>query len=128
MTDDIKEFHHLRVKVDHVVYMPNLDAPPDKPHPFVYFVSIFNDSSVPITLRARKWVVIEDGGETTVVEGDGVVGQQPTINPGEHFSYNSYHVVRKSALVNGAFFAEMAGGEWIFTRIPEFRLEVPMLA
>lgn len=128
MTDDIKEFHHLRVKVDHVVYMLNLDAPPDKPHPFVYFVSIFNDSSVPITLRARKWVVIEDGGETTVVEGDGVVGQQPTINPGEHFSYNSYHVVRKSALVNGAFFAEMAGGEWIFTRIPEFRLEVPMLA
>ena len=128
MTDDIKEFHHLRVKVDHVVYMPNLDAPPDKPHPFVYSVSIFNDSSVPITLRARKWVVIEDGGETTVVEGDGVVGQQPTINPGEHFSYNSYHVVRKSALVNGAFFAEMVGGEWIFTRIPEFRLEVPMVA
>jgi ApaG protein len=128
MTNDIKEFHHLRVKVDHVVYMPSLDAPPDKPHPFVYFVSIFNDSSVPITLRARKWVVIEDGGETTVVEGDGVVGQQPTINPGEHFSYNSYHVVGKCALVNGAFFAEMTGGEWIFTRIPEFRLEVPMMA
>lgn len=128
MTDDIKEFSDLRVKVDHVVYMPSLDAPPNKPHPFVYFISIFNDSSRAITIRARKWVVIEDNGETTVVEGDGVVGQQPKINPGEHFSYNSYHVTAGAARVNGAFFAEMADGEWIFTRIPEFRLEPPNFA
>ena len=125
MTDDIKEFHDLRVNVDNVIYMPTLDAPPNKPHPFVYFISIFNDSLVPKTIRARKWVVIEDGSETTVVEGDGVVGQQPTIKPGEHFSYNSYHVIGKSAAVNGAFFAEMADGELVFTRIPGFRLEVP---
>lgn len=128
MQDDIKEFHQLRVKVDDVIYMPSLDTPPNKPHPFVYFISIFNDSAVPITIRARKWVVSEDGGETIVVEGDGVVGQQPTIKPGEHFSYNSYHVIAKPALVNGALFAEMANGEWVFTRIPEFRLEIPKLA
>jgi ApaG protein len=125
MQGDIKEFLQLRVKVDDVIYMPHLDAPPNKPHPFVYFISIFNDSMIPITIRARKWVVIEDGGETTVVEGDGVVGQQPTINPGEHFSYNSYHVIGKGAVVNGALFGQMTGGEWIFARIPEFRLEIP---
>lgn len=125
MQDDIKEFHQLRVRVDDVIHMPSLDAPPNKPHPFVYFISIFNDSTFPITIRARKWVVTEDDGETTVVEGDGVVGQQPTIKPGEHFSYNSYHVIGKAARVNGAFFAQMANGEWIFARIPEFRLELP---
>ena len=43
MTDDIKEFHDLRVNVDNVIYMPTLDAPPNKPHTFVYFISIFND-------------------------------------------------------------------------------------
>ena len=128
MQDDIKEFQQLRVKVDEVIYMPTLDAPPNKPHPFVYFISIFNDSLVPITIRARKWVVIEDGGETTVLEGDGVVGQQPVIKPGEHFSYNSYHVIGRNALVNGAFFAVMETGQWIFTRIPEFSLEIPKLA
>ncbi len=128
MQDDIKEFQQLRVKVDEVIYMPSLDAPPNKPHPFVYFISIFNDSLVPITIRARKWVVIEDGGETTVLEGDGVVGQQPMIKPGEHFSYNSYHVIGRNALANGAFFAVMDTGQWIFTRIPEFRLEIPKLA
>ncbi len=125
MAKVIREFEALRVQVDDVVYMPSLEAPADKPHPFVYFISIHNESSVPVTLRGRKWVVHEDGGEVTVVEGDGVVGQCPVIEPGGDFSYNSYHVVAGRARVSGAFFGETATGEWIFTRIPEFRLEVP---
>jgi len=125
MPHDIKEFVNLRVRVDDVIYMPSLDAPPDRPHPFVYFISIYNESDVPVTIRARKWVVVEDGGETTVVEGDGVVGQQPEIAPGEHFSYNSYHVVGRGAAVSGAFFGETSEGEWVYTKIPGFRLEIP---
>lgn len=124
MAGEIREFEGLRVRVDDVVYMPGLDAPPQKPHPFVYFISIFNDSPVPVTIRGRKWVVREDDGDVTVVEGDGVVGQTPVIDPGGHFSYNSYHVVANRAQVTGAFFGE-AAGEWIFARIPEFHLEVP---
>lgn len=121
----IRELETLRVKVDDVIYMPSLDAPQDKPHPFVYFISIHNDSPVPVTIRGRKWVVHEDEGEVAVVEGDGVVGQTPIIEPGGYFSYNSYHVVASGAKASGAFFGETALGEWIFARIPEFRLEVP---
>jgi ApaG protein len=125
MAAPIREFEQLHVSVDDVIYMPGLETSPDKPHPFVYFISIHNDSAVAVTIRGRKWVVQEDGGEVTVVEGSGVVGQSPSINPGEHFSYNSYHVVARNARVSGAFFGETAGGEWIFARIPEFRLDVP---
>lgn len=125
MAGAIREFDGLRVKVDDVVYMPSLDAPTDKPHPFVYFISIHNDSPVPVTIKGRKWVVTEAGGETVVVEGDGVVGQKPIILPGSHFSYNSYHVVAANAEATGAFFGETASGEWVFTRIPEFKLVVP---
>ncbi len=121
----IQEFEGLRVRVDDVVYMPGLDAPKEKPHPFVYFISIHNDSPLPVTIRGRKWVVREDDGEITVVEGDGVVGQTPVIGPGGNFSYNSYHVVAGGASVEGAFFGETAAGEWVFARIPGFRLEVP---
>jgi len=121
---DLHEFLGLRVRVDDVVYMPGLDAPADKPHPFVYFISIHNDSPVPVIIRGRKWVVREDDGEVTVVEGEGVVGQTPEIAPGGHFSYNSYHVVACGADVSGAFFGE-AAGTWIFARIPPFRLNVP---
>ena len=67
----------------------------------------------------------EDQGEIAVVEGDGVVGQTPLIEPGGYFSYNSSHVVARGALASGAFFAETATGEWVFSRIPEFRLDVP---
>ena len=125
MAGPLREFEDLHVSVDDVIYMPGLDASAEKPNPFVYFISIHNDSPVPVTIRGRKWVVHEDGGEVTVVEGAGVVGQNPTISPGEHFSYNSYHIVANSALVSGAFFGETADGEWIFARIPEFRMEVP---
>jgi len=123
-SQSIREFHGLRVRVDEVVYMPGLDAPPDKPHPFVYFISIHNDSPVPVTILGRKWVVREDDGEVTVVEGDGVVGQTPVIDPGGHFSYNSYHVVAHGANVSGAFFGT-ASGERIYTRIPPFRIQIP---
>ncbi len=125
MAGTLREFEELHVSVDDVIYMPDLEASPDKPHPFVYFISIHNDSKVAVTIRGRKWVVQEDGGEITVVEGSGVVGQSPLINPGGHFSYNSYHVVARNARVSGAFFGETDTGEWIFARIPEFRLKIP---
>ncbi len=128
MSATIRESLELRVKVDDIIYMPNLDAPADKPHPFVYFISIHNDSTVPVTIRGRKWIVREETGETIVVEGDGVVGQSPIIAPGGYFSYNSYHVISHPAVASGAFFGETATGDWVFCRIPEFRLEVPMWA
>lgn len=125
MARRIRENNEIQVKVDDVVYMPSLDAPAEKPHPFVYFISIFNNSTRAVTIRGRKWVVRQDDGEVTVVEGEGVVGQTPLIEPGGHFSYNSYHVVAVGATASGAFFGEGADGEWMFARIPEFRLEVP---
>lgn len=125
MAKPIQEFPGLRVTVEDVVYMPSLEAPVNKPHPFVYFISIHNDSPLNVTLRGRKWVVREEGGEITVVEGDGIVGQSPEIAPGGVFSYNSYHVVALDAAVEGAFFGETALGEWIYVRIPEFHLQVP---
>ena len=128
MTQAIQELEGLRVKIDDVIYMPSLDAPEEKPHPFVYFISIHNESPVPVRIRGRKWVVQEDEGEITVVEGDGVVGQTPLIEPGGHFSYNSYHVVARGARVSGAFFGETAAGDWIYAKIPSFQLEVPKWA
>ena len=57
MAKTIREFEGLRVNVDDVIHMPSLDAPPEKPHPFVYFISIHNDTPVTVTIRGRKWVV-----------------------------------------------------------------------
>ena len=128
MAGVIREFDGLRVKVDDVIYMPSLDAPPEKPHPFVYFISIHNDSPQPVTIRGRKWVVQEDEGEVTVVEGDGIVGQTPVIEPGGHFSYNSYHVIGADSVAEGGFFGLTEKGAPVFTRIPRFEMQVPTAA
>lgn len=125
---EMRECADVRVSIDDVVYMPSLDCPPDKPHPFVYFISIHNQTNEPVTIRGRKWVVRQCDGEVTVVEGEGVVGQTPVIEPGGHFSYNSYHVTAMNADVSGAFFGQTAHGERIFSRIPGFRLEIPSWA
>ena len=127
-TKSIAELADLKVTVDDVLYMPSLEAPLERPHPFVYFISIENQSDRTMTLKARKWVVDEAGGETIVVEGQGIVGKMPELDPGETFSYNSYHTVAQDSQAHGAFFAEDEEGRWYFTRIPEFSLEIPAWA
>lgn len=123
----MRELDGLKVSVDDVVYMPSLDAPADKPHPFVYFITITNESKQRVVIEGRKWVV-KEGEEQVVVEGEGVVGQTPSLEPGQQFSYNSYHVTATDAVAEGAFFGRTSEGEWVFTRIPEFRLCVPDIA
>ncbi len=126
VSQDFEELDGLSVDVDEVLYMPNLDAPDDRPHPFVYFINIRNDSSERVSILGRKWVVREDGHEEVVViEGDGVVGQFPDIEPGGVFSYNSYHVTRSSGSAEGTFFGRTESGRRIFTRIPGFKLRLP---
>ncbi len=121
----ISELKGLRVVIDRVVYAPNLEAPPDRPFPFVYFLTIRNESEIPVTIKARKWVVTDTSGERIVVEGDGVVGKFPRIEPGHQFSYNSYHVIGSDSVAEGAFFGVTDAGELVFTRIPKFTLEAP---
>ncbi len=105
--------------------MPHLDAPEDRPFPFVYFISIINGSDQAVTIFGRKWILKEEGGETLVVEGAGVVGETPEIKAGGEFSYNSYHVIKEETLVTGAFFGSLGDGRRVRVTIPEFRLQLP---
>jgi len=125
MPDPITELTDLRVTVDRVVHVPHLDAPAERPHPFVYFITIRNDSPETVTIRGRKWVVTDADGQRLVVEGDGVVGKTPCLEPGEQFSYNSYHTIGSDSVAEGAFFGVTEAGTRVFTRIPPFTMHVP---
>ncbi len=118
----------LTAKVTKVIYDPTLKAPPDRPHPFVYFVTITNNSKEPLTIFGRKWIVTDDDGRTEVYEGDGVVGQFPRIDPGKNFKYNSYHVVATESRARGSFFGATTKGRAVCVQAPEFRMAPPMLA
>ncbi len=125
MPSDYEEIEGFNVRVDDIIYMPSLDAPPEKPHPFVYFITVVNDSTERVRILGRKWVVREQDGEVSVVEGQGVVGQTPILEPGGDFSYNSYHITGQSATVSGSFFGITDTGKKVRARIPEMKLELP---
>ncbi len=116
----------VAVSVDEVAYMPSLKALVERPHPFVYFLSIHNKGKSPISICGRKWIVENIRGETLVVEGIGVVGKIPEIEPGDSFSYNSYHVISCDSMVGGAFYGFINGVKPFMTPIPRFDLNVPI--
>lgn len=114
----------LRVTVDRVVY--RLMPFADKPHSFVYFITIHNDSAVAVTIALRKWVVTSADGRTEVLVGQGVVGKTPEIQPGESFSYNSQHFIPgPHATATGAYLGTTGDGRAVVVRIPAFKMMVP---
>jgi ApaG protein len=123
---DFLELEGLRVTVDRVEYRADVATPPDRPHCFAYFITIHNNAEIAVTIKGRKWVVINDQGEITAVEGDGVVGQFPEIQPGSSFSYNSFHLLNTtSASAEGSYLGSDDLGRKVLTRIPKFELIVP---
>ena len=122
---EIEELVSLEVTVDDVIYMPTLETPTDKPHPFVYFITIKNNSKKKVKIVGRKWILTGLNNDKTIVEGEGVVGQIPEISSGCEFNYNSYHVIANDSEVEGAFFGETDDGDIVYTKIPKFELSIP---
>ena len=89
-------------------------------------ITIHNDTELAVTIKARKWVVTNAGGEVMALEGEGVVGQMPVIDPGGTFEYNSYHLLdTTSAMAEGSYLGLDALGRRVITRIPKFEMRVP---
>jgi ApaG protein len=99
--------------------------PADKPHAFVYFITIRNGSDTTVTLLGRKWVVVHVDGTRLVVEGDKIVGETPRLSPGEQFSYNSYHVTGCDAKAYGSFHGVDQLGRRVHVLVPPFDLLLP---
>jgi ApaG protein len=111
--------------IDRVVYTPGLPTPPEQPYPFVYHITIHNRSQTTLTVKGRKWVVRAEDGQVMVMEGDGVVGCFPRLEPGESFSYNSYHTTAGRAVAEGAYLGITEEGDAVIARIPSFNLTPP---
>lgn len=102
-----------------------VQTPPGRPHVFTYHLTIHNHSEGRITILARKWVLHQADGQIEVIEGDKVVGKTPELEPGQSFSYASFHLAGTGALVSGAFHGVDATGTPIAVSIPSFELTIP---
>lgn len=91
-----------------------------------YAVEIVNNGAETVQLEARRWIITDGNGFQQEVEGPGVVGEQPVLNPGDSYSYMSgCPLVTPNGLMAGTYtMRTQTGGEFL-AEIPAFSLDSP---
>lgn len=121
-----RELPGLTARLDKLCYHHGgASLPADKPHAFVYFVTIRNGADRSVVLLGRKWVVEYADGSHLVIEGEKIVGEVPRLAPGEQFSYNSYHVTGLDARAQGSFHGVDELGNRVHVMLPPFEMSIP---
>lgn len=99
----------------------------DEPHHiWAYHITIANHSDDIVRLLSRHWHISADTGFNKEVKGEGVVGKQPVLNPGESFEYaSSTSLNSRSGMMFGSYEMENTVGNRFWVDIPPFSLDVP---
>ena len=93
---------------------------------FAYTIRIRNLGRLPAQLLNRHWIITDANGKVEEVRGEGVVGEQPRLQPGESYSYTSGAVLETQVgTMRGAYLFHADDGTDFEVPIPEFVLSVP---
>lgn len=116
----------VKISVD-TVYQEEYSNPEKEHFMFAYQITIENLSDYAIQLMRRQWFIFDSNGTQKEVEGEGVVGLQPTIEPGESHSYVSgCNLTTDMGSMSGTYLMHrIADGTDFSVDIPEFNLIVP---
>jgi len=107
-------------------YLDDQSEPAQSRYVFAYTISIRNSGNVPARLVARHWVITDANGKVEEVEGEGVVGEQPWLAPGERFQYTSGAVLETDlGMMRGDYKMLADDGTRFEAPIPAFTLAVP---
>jgi ApaG protein len=107
-------------------YLQSQSRPDDDHFVWAYTITIANKGIEIVTLRTRHWKITDDRGKLQEVMGEGVVGKQPTLAPGESFEYTSgVPLSTPSGFMVGTYQMETTGGERFDVDIPAFSLDSP---
>ena len=115
----------IRVDVE-TAFVPDQSDPVQNRFVFSYTITIRNQGGVPAKLLNRHWVITDANGKVQEVRGEGVVGEQPHLKPGEGFRYSSGAVLETPVgSMQGAYQMVNDRGENFDAPIAPFRLAVP---
>lgn len=104
-------------------YLPDQSDPAAPRHVFAYTITIRNTGEVAAQLVSRHWDIEDAHGHTQVVDGLGVVGHQPLLQPGEVFEYTSSAPLRTPVgLMSGHYFCVAVDGHRFEAPVPAFVL------
>lgn len=119
--------HKIRVEVD-TSYLEEQSDPKERRFVFSYTITIRNEGSVPARLLTRHWIITDSNGKVQEVRGEGVVGEQPYLKPGQGFRYSSGAVLETPVgAMQGSYQMVSDDGEQFDAPIAAFRLAMPGL-
>jgi ApaG protein len=108
------------------VYIDDESEPDANKYVFAYTVTIRNVGTVPAQLLTRHWTITDADGKVQEVRGEGVVGEQPRIVPGEDFQYTSAALIETPVgTMAGSYQMVADDGVSFDAEIPLFRLSIP---
>ncbi len=100
--------------------------PDDERHVFAYHITITNTGKLAAQLLSRHWIITDGSGERQEVRGEGVVGEQPRLSPGEQFRYTSGSVLKTPVgTMQGSYQMIAEDGTRFEAPIPVFTLAMP---
>jgi ApaG protein len=115
----------IRVEVKSI-YVAEQSAPRARRYVFAYTVHISNEGTEAAQLRSRHWIIVDGNGKVEEVKGPGVVGQKPSLRPGEHFEYTSGCVLQTPrGEMRGTYQMHRADGSQFDAQIAPFALALP---
>jgi ApaG protein len=106
-------------------YLPDQSDPARGYHVWAYQVRIENAGDTPVQLLSRHWVITDGLGRMESVSGEGVVGVQPVIGPGEAYDYVSGCPLSTSSGSMHGHYTLRSGDRHFDVTIPAFVLEMP---
>ncbi|HVV88800.1 MAG TPA: Co2+/Mg2+ efflux protein ApaG [Kofleriaceae bacterium] len=117
--------HGIRVTVTST-YVAEQSAPDQGRYVFAYKVAIVNEGQATAQLRTRHWIITDAGGKVEEVRGDGVVGEQPRLAPGQRFEYTSRCVLTTPVgTMHGSYQMRRDDGTGFDATIAPFSLASP---
>ena len=107
-------------------YLDDQSSPEDDHYVFAYQVKIENQGGETVQLRNRYWQITDGHGQQQEVRGEGVVGEQPVITPGDTFEYTSGTPLgTPSGIMVGSYEMVTSDGESFDAMVPAFSLDSP---
>jgi len=115
----------IEVNVE-VTFLPEQSNLVSSQYAYAYTITITNNGETGAQLRTRRWLIQDESGETEEVIGEGVIGQQPHLSPGESFKYSSGAVIStETGTMKGSYGMISDQGQRFDAVIPEFTLSEP---
>ncbi len=120
-----KQQYKIQIQVE-TAYIQEQSIPEEDRYVFAYTITITNEGAIAARLLNRHWIITDSNNKVQEVRGEGVVGEQPNLTPGDTFQYTSAAMIETPVgCMQGSYQMIAENGVEFDAEIPAFNLSTP---